>query len=405
MTNSVQDLFGATSDLFRLKILAGRGGLQNQVSWVYYTEDISTLDFIRGGELIITTGLEIERLRRNTGSRNGNDMEDYLVSLVKKLSSVKSSGLILNIGKYILSVPEKLTALCDELNFPLLTMPWEIHIIDIMQDYGKRIFETRARNMTLEKALYNAIFWPDDFDFTFISDYIFCRAKEFFIVLVELPDEFKKKSSEEISRYMEFNFNTKIKILPDEYVMIFHDEKICYILKNDPGLAQDKKFEKARKIESAVRLDRFLKDSRISVSGICRELSSLPAEYRHAEFAMRFCDTENLFSDYKALGVYQLFGEIKDRQILQKFYDDTLGKLNSMGNEKLADYLNTLKLYLETNGSVQKTAEENFTHRNTVNYRIKRICEILNVNLQSDGNARYKIQTALYVKELLSRQI
>lgn len=405
MTNSVQNLFCATSDLFRLKIIAGREGMQNQVSWVYYTEDISTVDFIRGGELIITTGLEIERLRKNTGNENGNEMENYLVSLVKKLSSVKASGLILNIGKYILSVPEKLVELCDELDFPLLTMPWEVHIIDVMQDYGKRIFETRTRNITLEKTLYNAIFRPDDFDFTFISDYIFCRAKEFFIVLVELPDEFKKKNSEEISRYIEFNFNTKIKILPDEYVTIFHDEKICYIIKNDADCAPEKKSDKAKKIESAVRLDRFLKNARISVSGICHDISDLSSEYKHAEFAMCFCGSENLFSDYKALGVYQLFGEINDRQILQKFYDDTLGKLSSMGNEKLSDYLNTLKLYLKTNGSVQKTAEESFTHRNTVNYRIKRICEILNVNLQQDGDARYKIQTALYIKELLARKI
>lgn len=397
MVSSVRSLFEATSNLFRLKILAGRGGLQNRVSWMYYTEDISTLDFIRGGELIITTGLEIERLWKNTGNQNQDDMENYLISLVKKLHKIKASGLILNIGRYIEIVPEKLISLCDDLDFPLLTMPWEVHIIDIMQDYGKRILETHEKNITLEKMLYNAIFRPKEFDYSLVADSDFCRAKEFFFVLLEFPAEFAKKSSDEISRYMEFTFNTKIKIPSDEYAMVIHNGKACYIIKGgETG--------KSKKIDSAARTDRFLNISRISVSAVCQNISDFPSEYNHAEFALRFCGSENQLSEYQRLGVYQLFGEIKDIKVLQKFYDDTLGKLDSMGKEKLSDYLHTLKLYLCSNGSVHKTAEENFTHRNTVNYRIKRISDILGVNILQDGKARYKIQTALYIKELLDRE-
>lgn len=401
MISSVQSLFSATSDLFRLKILAGRGGLQNRVSWMYYTEDIATVEFIRGGELVITTGLEIERLRKNTGTQNESDMEDYLLSLVKKLYDLKASGLILNIGRYILSVSEKIINLCNDLNFPLLTMPWEVHIIDIMQDYGKRILEAHEKTLTIEKALFNAIFHPKDFELSSISDSDFLKsANGFFLVLLEFPQNFREKTQDEISRYMEFNFNTKIKILPDEYAMVLHEGKACYVVKSNDS----KKTEKAKKIASAASTDKFLNEARISVSGICQNILDLPKAYEHAKLALCFCDAENRFSDYQNLGIYQLFGEIKDKKVLQKFYDDTLGKLDSMGKEKLSDYLHTLRLYLSSNGSVHKTAEENFTHRNTVNYRIKRICEILGVNLLQDGKARYKIQTALYVKELLDKE-
>lgn len=401
MISSVQSLFSATSDLFRLKILAGRGGLQNRVSWMYYTEDIATVEFIRGGELVITTGLEIERHRKNTGTQSENDMEDYLLSLVKKLYDLKAAGLILNIGRYIVSVSEKIINFCNDLNFPLLTMPWEVHIIDIMQDYGKRILEAHEKTLTIEKALFNAIFHPKDFELSSISDSDFLKnANGFFLVLLEFPQNFREKTQDEISRYMEFNFNLKIKILPDEYSMVIHEGKACYVVKS----TDSKKTEKAKKIASAASTDRFLNGARISVSGICQNISDLPKEYEHAKLALCFCDAENRFSDYQNLGIYQLFGEIKDKKVLQKFYDDTLGKLESMGKEKLSDYLHTLRLYLSSNGSVHKTAEENFTHRNTVNYRIKRICELLGVNLLQDGKARYKIQTALYVKELLDKE-
>lgn len=367
---------------------------------MYYTEDIATVEFIRGGELVITTGLEIERLRKNTGTQSENDMEDYLLSLVKKLYDLKAAGLILNIGRYIVSVSEKIINFCNDLNFPLLTMPWEVHIIDIMQDYGKRILEAHEKTLTIEKALFNAIFHPKDFELSSISDSDFLKsANGFFLVLLEFPQKFREKTQDEISRYMEFNFNLKIKILPDEYAMVIHEGKACYVVKS----TDSKKTEKAKKIASAAGSDRFLNGARISVSGICQNISDLPKEYEHAKLALCFCDAENRFSDYQDLGIYQLFGEIKDKKVLQKFYDDTLGKLESMGKEKLSDYLHTLRLYLSSNGSVHKTAEENFTHRNTVNYRIKRICELLGVNLLQDGKARYKIQTALYVKELLDK--
>ena len=49
-----------------------------------------------------------------------------------------------------------------------------------------------------------------------------------------------------------------------------------------------------------------------------------------------------------------------------------------------------------------KTAEENATHRNTVNYRIHKIAEMLGIDIQ-DGQTRYKIQTALYIRKLLKR--
>lgn len=406
MISSVQSLFSATSDLFRLKILAGRGGLQNPVSWMYYTEDISTVEFIRGGELIITTGLEIERLRKNTENKNdGNndeDMENYLFSLVTKLSEIGASGLILNIGKYIINISDKILILCDNLNFPLLTMPWEVHIIDIMQDYGKRILEAHEKTLTIEKALFNAIFHPKDFELSSISDSDFLKsANGFFLVLLEFPADFAKKNSDEISRYMEFNFSTKIKILPDEYAMVLHEGKACYVVKS----TDSKKSEKAKKVALAAGSDKFLNGARISVSGVCQNILDLPKEYEHAKLALCFCGAENRFSDYDNLGIFQLFGEIKDRKVLEKFYDDTLGALNSMGKEKLSDYLHTLRSYLSSNGSVHKTAEETFAHRNTVNYRIKRICEILGVNLLQDGKARYKIQTALYVKDLLDRGV
>ena len=67
MALSIQTLLDSTKDIYSLSLVAGTLGLQHSVSWVYYTEDASTIDFIRGGELAITTGMNIARTNINTG--------------------------------------------------------------------------------------------------------------------------------------------------------------------------------------------------------------------------------------------------------------------------------------------------------------------------------------------------
>ena len=52
MALSLQTIINYTETPFKLKLLAGRKGLQKNVSWVFYTEDPSTIEFIRGGELV-----------------------------------------------------------------------------------------------------------------------------------------------------------------------------------------------------------------------------------------------------------------------------------------------------------------------------------------------------------------
>ena len=64
MALTVQSIFNSLS-IYRLKLVGGKEGLSKHVSWVYYTEDPETIEFIRGGELAITTCLNIERHKQN----------------------------------------------------------------------------------------------------------------------------------------------------------------------------------------------------------------------------------------------------------------------------------------------------------------------------------------------------
>ena len=409
MSVSMQSLYSATKDTYRLKVIAGKEGMNRNVSWMYYTEDESTISFIRGGELAVTTGLHLERSVQNGKPFNDGETAhsimteeekmhattEYLAHFITKLSERNISGLILNVGKYITSVPEEICAMCDRLSFPLLTMPWEIHLIDIMQDYGNRIVSDRQKVMTTEKALSNALFFPEQFDSAQLDGTRFAGAEKYSVILMQIPEEFFNGEEEKIRRYMDFSFNGKLRIMPSEFACILHKNHIVYVFHSDARNV-------AQTLCTVASHDRYFKGMKIAVSAVCRTPEELSNEYRHAKLALSFCAPEETLCDYNSLGIYRLLAEVQDRRILEAFYEETLGKLTFFSEDKRNDYLNTLSLYLESSGKIQKTAEENATHRNTVNYRIHKIAEMLGIDIQ-DGQTRYKIQTALYIRKLLKR--
>ncbi len=394
MAITIQTLCNATADIYRLKMIAGKEGAGRLVSWMYYTEDVSTLDFLRGGELVITTGLEIERRAGNEGVAPESFMIEYLSLLIDAITSQNASGIILNIGKYIKTIPEEIIQLCDRLQLPLMTMPWEIHIIDLMQDYGNRIVSDRQKVHTLEKTLFNVLFKPEEYKSEGLENTAFLGAEKYSLILLELPESLAQEEAK-CRRYMDCSFNSKTGLRGGDYAYILYENKIIYIFHEDAHVY-------LKQIDHVVRKNSFFQDMKLSLSGVCSQIQDLAAEYRHADLALKFCDETTLIGDYENIGIFSLLGEVQDRKLLEKFYDSILGPLNVFGKDKLDDYLNTLRLYLCYGGKVLKTAEKNYTHRNTVNYRIRKICDLLNIDL-ADGEKRFMIQTALYVRDLLNK--
>ena len=394
MALSVQYIYNYTVNMFRLKLIAGKEGLNKYVSWMCYTEDPDTIEFIRGSELAITTGLNVFRHSQNTDDKSDEYITEFLYRTISELSSRNASGLIVNVGKYIETIPAAIIALCDRLQFPLFTMPWEIHTIDLMQEVCNKIVNDNQKHKTLEQSFYDAIFRPKSFDASCLENTPFANTQVFSIILMDIPDNLFENDSDQIEHYIDFSFNTKIGLSPIDFCWFIYNGKAVYILHCDGR-------ETASLMLRVSKKDKYFSNSRIAVSAVCSSYKGLGAEFEHADFALNFFNKTKGICDYNSLGVYKIFAEVKDKAILQNFYNEVLGKLDSLGKAKRDDYLETLKLYADFGGRIQKTAEENAAHRNTINYRIHRISEILGLDLQDSENM-YKIQTALHIKNLLS---
>lgn len=130
MAITLAELFEKTGKKYELQLIAGKVGLHREMNWVYVAEDQSNASFLRPGELIISTGALYDHT------------EQWLLDFIKMLVEHHTCGLILNLGKHLSAsdLTESVIELCEQYNFPLLSMPWHIHIYDITRDYYDRIF-------------------------------------------------------------------------------------------------------------------------------------------------------------------------------------------------------------------------------------------------------------------------
>ena len=79
MRTRVEDLYECAQMKYSLTLHGGQEGLNNSASWVYLAEDIQNMSFLKGGELVITTGLFVQ---------TGVSLYDFISGLVCETAAV-----------------------------------------------------------------------------------------------------------------------------------------------------------------------------------------------------------------------------------------------------------------------------------------------------------------------------
>ena len=100
------------------------------------------------------------------------------------------------------------------------------------------------------------------------------------------------------------------------------------------------------------------------------------------------------------LGVYQLLSLLLPTPELRAFLRETLGGLaeDSPAN---AEFVSTLEAFFDAHGNLSQTAGRLHVHRNTLQYRMERIAQIGDFNLD-DPETRLAVHLALKIRRLLT---
>jgi purine catabolism regulator len=142
----------------------------------------------------------------------------------------------------------------------------------------------------------------------------------------------------------------------------------------------------------------------IGVGGPCRRLIEAHRSRREAEQALLLREGGEagpiFFED---LGVYQLLCSMadRDRSALEEFVHRYLGPLIEYDRDKGGALVQTLKVYLDHDGSKQVAAQKLFIVRQSLYYRLEKIAELLGPDFMESEN-RLALQVALRAFQLLN---
>lgn len=101
------------------------------------------------------------------------------------------------------------------------------------------------------------------------------------------------------------------------------------------------------------------------------------------------------------VSLYELLMGVNDANMLAGFYNHWLSPLVDYDTQHNTDLLDTLDAYFANNGNMARTAHILNIHRNTLVYRLGRISEIIELDMD-DPNVRLNLHLALKIQTLVS---
>jgi purine catabolism regulator len=135
---------------------------------------------------------------------------------------------------------------------------------------------------------------------------------------------------------------------------------------------------------------------RCGVGAPTTELSDWRNSFRQAgqalEMARRFEEQKPLY--FPDLSVYRLLFQFEHNPELIAFQEEILGPLLSYEGGR--ELIQTLEAYFAHNGNLSQASEALFVHRNTLIYRLERIAEIADIDLDKP-ETRLGVQLALHI--------
>ena len=138
----------------------------------------------------------------------------------------------------------------------------------------------------------------------------------------------------------------------------------------------------------------------IGVSSECESLLTLKNSYYQAQRALelgkRFMPDHHTYY-YDQLYMYDFLLNVQDSNCLTANVHPAIEKLKAYDSESSTQYLDTLRCFIKNNMNKKATATAMFIHANTLNYRLKRICEIGGIDF-TDMNELLRLNLSLYIQ-------
>ena len=374
-----------------ITLLAGEKGLPNIVSWVHMIETQEASTFLEGGEIAFTTGI---------GLNNGLS----ILELVENIWQHHAAGVVLNVGPFLESIPQEVIDFGNVHDFPIFSVPWKIHIAEIMRIFSFAITKSDQASLEIAAAFKNAIFFPKQEELYVVplSQRGFHVNWNYYVCVIKLvqkndqtiPSKRLETVCGDIDNFLRHRQFKK-------YAFFYNENQLLAVLGNYTEETLNLFLENLKE-----QLGRCLLESENYYMGIGKSTKSLRCLYKSYRQALSIQNLQqnNKISpsliSYSNMGIYKLLMGIEDRDILTEYYEKTILPLEEYDIKNSSDLCAVLRCYLKNDGSVKDTADELYVHRNTINYKLNKVSEILHLSLSS-LDTRLQLSLGLMLQDML----
>ncbi len=360
-------------DALQLVLRGGSAGSDRPVRWVHISELDDPTPWLRGGELLLTTGLPLRP-----------DPAAY----VRRLADAGLTGLGLGIGLGYDEVPAAATAVADELGFPLFEIPYDVPFIALTEAVFTRLSDARVAEAVrgLTGDLVEAVLGGD-----------------------AGPRELRRRArSFGMRGTLPMSFVTLRPVTADAaHLARLADAAGAF------GPASVRDGVVAVLIEAAddegaeAVAAEILRETGAGGAGVGRvhtDPAGLARTYDEALYAVeaRPGDGTPAVATFRDLGSIQLLLSLDERGV-ELYCESMLGPLRAHDARHGSALIESLAAYIEANGRWADAAAALGVHRHTLRYRIDKI-EQLTGRSPADARDRLELWLALRAHDLHGRR-
>ena len=334
-------------------------------------------NYIHGGEFVVLTNPSV------------TDDSRKLLELIRQMYEHGITALGINEGQ----ISGELMRYCEEKKLPLFELSEKYPLIDLSQIICRKlVLEENDRNAA--EQLFSSILDAEHLS----REQVMAQARylnidlegSFFVAEIAFTSK-KAESGWEDEDFLAAGRNVKRMIRAEFSSFIKQDILILPQAGSILALIPDREETEScieeffsRIVDRAQR--EYGMDLRIGVGNSKAYLDEVKKSRNEASAALRAAEVSGLKGQiffYRDQGIYTLISHVDDTRILDTYVEEKLGKLLQADELNDGNLHETLENYLNCSCNAKKTAEAMFLHRNTLNYRLKKIREILSCDLEN----------------------
>ncbi len=359
-----------------LELASGQEAAQAHVRWVHSTELEDPTPWLRGGELLLTTGIQL----------NGPKSQR---ALIQRLVEHRIAGLGFGTGFTHKRLPAALVVAARERGFPLFEVPYELPFIAITERAFAQLvnerYEMLQRNMAgdvLAEALTGHLY-PEDLQARLRP---FGIGDQVAVLAFALEDPAPAAATLERALQRE-RANSLVAIRGGLLCAVIDARGV------DP-------IELARALRGELSARFGTVRAAASRAGATHTLRLVFHEARCALEAVRMQNgSAPEVASYRDLGAFQLLLSLQDDDALLSYCRGVLGPVEQGDGDYGEELLRSLDTFIEHNGHWERAASALYCHRHTLRYRVRRV-EALTGRDFSSARDRIEFWLALRGREL-----